>query len=53
MKLPDLRVWQRNYHEHVIRNDNDLYDALKYICENPLKWNIDEYNPANLHHKKA
>ena len=38
--------WQRNYHEHVIRNDNDLYDTRKYIDDNPVKWDSDEYNPA-------
>ena len=48
MKRPDLHVWQRNYHEHVIRNDNDLYDARKYIRENPLNWDIDDYNPINI-----
>jgi len=48
-----LPVWQRNYYDHIIRNELDLSEKRKYICENPLKWNIDEYNPANLHHKKA
>lgn len=40
--------WQRNYYEHVIRNDSDLYRSRKYIRENPLKWDIDRENPVNL-----
>jgi REP element-mobilizing transposase RayT len=40
--------WQRNYYEHVIRNDEDLYRTRKYIRENPLKWELDEENPDNL-----
>ena len=39
----DEHVWQRNYYEHVIRNENDLYDIRKYIEENPLKWVFDKY----------
>lgn len=37
-------IWQRNFYEHIIRNDDDLYRIRKYIQLNPLKWNLDEYN---------
>jgi REP element-mobilizing transposase RayT len=40
-------LWQRNYYEHVIRNDNDLKQIREYISQNPLKWKLDEENPAN------
>lgn len=40
--------WQRNYYEHVIRNDDDLYKTRKYIRENLLKWDQDEENPDNF-----
>ncbi len=30
------RFWQRNYYEHIIRNENALYNIRKYIEENPL-----------------
>lgn len=30
-------IWQRNYYEHVIRNDRDLYETRQYIENNPLK----------------
>ena len=35
--------WQRNYYEHIIRNETDLYNIRKYIELNPLKWDLDEY----------
>ncbi|MFC1563459.1 transposase [candidate division KSB1 bacterium] len=40
---PGLKFWQRNYYEHIIRNDDDLYNIRKYITENPLKWKSDKY----------
>jgi len=40
------KVWQRNYYEHVIRNESDLADIRDYIGENPARWAEDEYNPA-------
>ena len=36
-------VWQRNYYEHIIRNENELNRIRKYIIENPLKWQDDKY----------
>lgn len=33
--------WQRNYYEHVIRNENELIKIRKYIKYNPLFWNRD------------
>ena len=41
------RLWQRNYYEHVIRNEGDLNHIRKYIVDNPLKWDSDENNPMN------
>jgi REP-associated tyrosine transposase len=38
-------VWQRNYYEHVIRNDDELNRARRYILDNPARWTIDENNP--------
>ena len=32
--------WQRNYYEHVIRNERDLNEIRKYILNNPLKWHL-------------
>jgi len=35
--------WQRNYYEHIIRNERDLYNIRRYIELNPLKWVLDKY----------
>lgn len=39
------KLWQRNYYEHVIRNDGQLNRIRKYIIENPAKWESDLENP--------
>jgi REP element-mobilizing transposase RayT len=39
--------WQRNYYEHIIRDDEDLYNIRRYIHENPVMWEKDEENPVN------
>ncbi len=41
-------VWQRNYYEHVVRNEDDLANIRQYIANNPLKWDLDENNPVNV-----
>jgi REP element-mobilizing transposase RayT len=33
--------WQRNYYEHIIRDDGDLERIRQYIAENPLRWSED------------
>ena len=45
---PGQPVWQRNYYEHVIRNEIDLGETREYIQNNPLKWLEDENHPANI-----
>lgn len=35
-------LWQRNYWEHVIRNDQDLNIIREYINKNPAQWELDE-----------
>ena len=39
------RLWQRNYYEHIIRNEKDLNHIRQYIAENPINWQTDEENP--------
>ena len=39
------RLWQRSYHERVIRDERELAAISKYIIENPLKWALDRENP--------
>ena len=38
-------IWQRNYYEHVVRNDNELARIREYIANNPLQWSLDRENP--------
>jgi putative transposase len=42
---PKRPVWQRNYYEHVVRNETDLEELRQYIQNNPLKWLEDENHP--------
>ena len=35
--------WQRNYYEHVIRDEDDLDRIREYIQNNPVRWLEDEY----------
>ena len=37
------RIWQRNYYEHIIRDEKDYKIKWKYIDENPAQWVEDEY----------
>ena len=39
------RLWQRNYYEHVIRNEDEMNRIRGYIKGNPQNWETDEENP--------
>jgi REP element-mobilizing transposase RayT len=43
-----MPVWQRNYYEHVIRNEKEMNSVREYIGNNPLQWADDENNPINF-----
>ena len=36
--------WQRNYYEHIIRDDKDMNNIREYIANNPLQWAADKEN---------
>ncbi|MBE6998021.1 MAG: hypothetical protein E7427_07625 [Ruminococcaceae bacterium] len=36
-------IWQRSFHEHVIRNEQDYREIWEYIDENPARWVGDRY----------
>ena len=38
----DIDVWQRGYHDHVIRNQTDYLALAEYIQTNPLRWELDK-----------
>jgi len=43
-----IPVWQRNYYEHIIRDEKDFENTRDYIIHNPLKWFCDNDNLQNL-----
>jgi putative transposase len=48
-ELRDTRgvpIWQRNYYEHVIRDEESLNRIREYILNNPAQWAFDPENPA-------
>ncbi len=49
-KTPGVPVWQRNYYERVLRDEEDLNRAREYIIGNPLKWELDRENPYKTGH---
>jgi putative transposase len=44
-QTPGSPVWQRNYYEHIIRNDDELRRIRQYIVDNPAQWALDRENP--------
>jgi REP element-mobilizing transposase RayT len=40
------RLWQRNYYEHIIRDESALQRIREYIAENPARWDEDQENPG-------
>ncbi|MDA3818253.1 MAG: hypothetical protein PF486_12800 [Prolixibacteraceae bacterium] len=40
----DKKLWQRNYYEHIIRNDHSFERISKYIQNNPSEWGNDKFN---------
>jgi REP element-mobilizing transposase RayT len=44
---PGTPVWQRNYYDHIIRDDRALHQIRHYIQTNPSSWTIDQLHPEN------
>ena len=42
---PIVKLWQLNYYEHIIRNQNELQQKTNYILSNPSRWKDDQENP--------
>jgi len=45
------KLWQRNYYEHIARNENNLEKIRQYILNNPIQWEMDQDNPINCNNK--
>ena len=41
-KASGLPLWQRNYYERIVRNEEELNRIRKYIQENPSRWGLDD-----------
>jgi REP-associated tyrosine transposase len=46
------RLWQRNYYEHIIRDDESLHRIRQYILDNPANWASDRENPQAVRPKE-
>ena len=44
----EKKIWQRNYYEHIIRNEKEYLEIYEYIENNPLKWKEDIYNSKKI-----
>ncbi len=45
-----IPFWQRNYYEHIIRNERSYFAIRDYIYDNPINWQKDQlypYGPSN------
>ena len=42
------KLWQRNYYEHIIRNENEMAPIREYIMNNPAQWATDRENPRGV-----
>jgi putative transposase len=40
------QLWQRNYYEHIIRDEESLDRIRRYIIDNPARWTTDRENPS-------
>ena len=40
---PDLKIWQKSYYDHIIKNQNDYNETWDYIDANPIRWKL-KYN---------
>lgn len=46
-KTAGIPIWQRNYYEHIVRDDRVLQYIRQYIQNNPLSWQEDQLHPNN------
>ncbi|MBN1197023.1 MAG: hypothetical protein JXA62_06425 [Candidatus Aminicenantes bacterium] len=44
------KLWQRNYYEHIIRNEIEWKHLREYIINNPVKWECDRNHPSVWEH---
>jgi len=47
------KLWQRNYWEHIVRNEPELNRIREYIHNNPAQWELDKLHPSSLYGRPA
>lgn len=41
--VPGAEIWQKSFHDHILRRDDGYLNVIRYMEENPLKWETDKY----------
>ena len=41
-------IWQRSYHDHIVRDENEFNRIAEYIDSNPICWEDDCFHPVKL-----
>jgi len=47
-KQAGISIWQKSFHDHIIRNREDCEKHLRYIYKNPIRWCDDELYTEEL-----
>jgi putative transposase len=42
---PSVLLWQRNYHDRIVRDEKALDNIRRYILDYPVQWPLDDENP--------
>jgi len=50
-RIIGFSVWQRYFHDHIIRNEKSYQKIYEYIATNPTIWELDCHNPINPKYK--
>jgi REP element-mobilizing transposase RayT len=48
-QTPGAKLWQRNYWEHIVRNEPELNRIREYIHNNPAQWALDKLHPSPMY----
>ena len=47
-RILGFSIWQRSFHDHIIRDENDHTRLAQYIEDNPVNWENDCFHPTKL-----